>query len=175
MKKLLLLSLILITIFTQFAFADTTPWYKNSPYLLDTINNNADTIIEDSQWKLYRYKPILYSSFVNLNNLQETSSLGRLIAELFSTRFSKHGYKVLEIKLRKSDIVVKERVGELALSRKMTDIKNANDAQAILSGTYTMTDKGVYVNARIISTIDRSIVSAESFLIPNENAITSAN
>lgn len=171
MKKLLFVPLMLLLLGTQVSFADSTPWYQNSPSLLNIINSEADAIIADSQWKLYRYKPIFYSSFVNLNNLQETSSFGRLVAELFSTRFSKQGYKVLEIKIRIKDIVVKERIGELILSRNISDIKDSNDAQAVLSGTYSVTDEGIYINVRIISTADRSIISAESFVIPNDKKI----
>ncbi|MDD4650451.1 MAG: hypothetical protein PHO79_10655, partial [Desulfoplanes sp.] len=73
MKKLLFVPLMLLLLGTQVSFADLTPWYQNSPSLLNIINSEADAIIADSQWKLYRYKAIFYSSFVKLNNLQETS------------------------------------------------------------------------------------------------------
>ena len=60
----------------------------------------ADKLIEGSQYGLARDRNIVVATFVNINDLEDSSTLGRLIAEQVSSRLTQVGYRVVELKLR---------------------------------------------------------------------------
>ncbi|OQW95668.1 MAG: hypothetical protein BWK79_01605, partial [Beggiatoa sp. IS2] len=80
---------------------------------------------------LYQNKPILVASFVNVDDVQASSTFGRTIAEQFSSRIAQHGHKVIEVKMRTNSLFVQEHTGELMLSRELRDISLQHDAFAV--------------------------------------------
>lgn len=113
----------------------------------------------------YPNKPILISSFVNVDNVQTSSTFGRIVAEQMSARITQHGYKVKEMKLRNS-LFIKEKTGELLLSRELQDISLQHDAFAVLVGTYAASKRKVYVNAKLVSAQDSVILAAYDYELP---------
>jgi len=62
---------------------------------LGDISYTAGDMLESNLlYALDRTLPILSTSFVNLDNLKETSAFGKLIGEQIASRFSQHGYRV---------------------------------------------------------------------------------
>lgn len=114
---------------------------------------------------LDRTLPILSTSFVNLDNLNETSAFGRLIGVQISSRLSQHGYNVVDLRLSNGKVLVKEKNGELALSREMKRIDKFHDAQAVIVGTYCIVENWAFVSTRLVSTLDNSILSSYNFSI----------
>ena len=101
---------------------------------LGDISYTAGDMLERNLlYYLDRTLPILSTSFVNLDNLKETSAFGRLVGVQVASRFSQHGYKMIDLRLSNGKVLVQERNGELVLSRDMKRINNSQDAQAILS------------------------------------------
>ena len=107
--------------------------------------------------------PILSTTFVNFDNLKETSTLGRLLGDQIASRFSQHGYKVIEIKLRNGKVLVQEGNGEFILSRDMKKLNKSYDAQAIIIGTYSFVGNRVFLSTKLVSTSDSSILSSYFF------------
>ncbi len=133
---------------------------------LDDISYTAGDMLERNLlYVLDRTLPILSTSFVNLDNLNETSAFGRLIGEQIASRFSQHGYKVVELRLSNGKVLVKERNGELALSREMKKLDQCYDAQAIIVGTYCIAENRAFLSTRLVSTLDNSILSSYNFSI----------
>jgi len=125
----------------------------------------GDMLERNLLYVLDRTLPILSTSFVDLDNLNETSAFGRLIGEQIASRFSQHGYKVVELRLSNGKVLVKEKIGELALSREMKRIDKCHDAQAIIVGTYCIAENRAFVSTRVVSTLDNSILSSYNFSI----------
>ena len=125
----------------------------------------ADVLEYNLTANISRTLPILFSSFVDISDLNSTSLLGRMLGEQIGSRFSQHGYNVAEIRLRKDSLHISqdEGIGELALSRDMTLIRDSWDAQAVITGTYHIFDDRAVVSARIVSTLDNSIISSHDF------------
>jgi TolB-like protein len=92
---------------------------------------------------------IVVCTFVELKKLTRTSSLGRFLAEQLQNKFAQHGFSVIEIR-QTNDILIQEQRGEYALSRDPAAIKPRLAASATLTGTYTLTDQYIFVNARIL-------------------------
>ncbi len=133
---------------------------------LGDISYTAGDMLERNLlYYLDRTLPILSTSFVNLDNLKETSAFGRLVGVQIASRFSQHGYRVIDVRLRNGKMLVQERNGELVLSRNMKKISNCQDAQAILVGTYTIAGNRAFVSTRLVSTLDNTILSSYNFSI----------
>lgn len=108
--------------------------------------------------------PILTTTFVSNENLKETSRFGRILQEHITSRLVQLDYTVKEVKLRDS-MLMREQEGETMLSRDLHDLnpKQTISAQAVLVGTYTYTDRVMYISARLINPKDRNIIATYDY------------
>lgn len=125
----------------------------------------ADALLERSSQGLNKGEPVLVASLVDVNKLERSSPLGRVLAEQLSSRLVQQGYFVSEPKLRGS-LAVKRNVGELILSRDLKYIRKAYNAQAVLSGTYAVGSRKVHVNLKLIRAMDGKVLSAVDYALP---------
>jgi TolB-like protein len=117
--------------------------------------------------------PILTTTFVNNDNLKETSRFGRILQEHITSRLVQLNYTAKELKLRNT-LLMQEQSGETMLSRNLQDLnaKQSLAAQAILVGTYSYTDRVMYISARLINPKDRNIISSYDYrLCMDENVL----
>jgi TolB-like protein len=110
-------------------------------------------------------KTILVASFVNIDDMQMSSTFGRIVAEQIGSRVSQKGYKVIEMKLRNS-VFVQERTGELLLSREILEISLNHDAHAVIVGTYAEGKETVYVTAKLVRANDGVILASHDYSLP---------
>lgn len=113
---------------------------------------------------LTKTQPILVTSFADLNDLEYSSSFGRTMGELISTKFVEYGYLVIEIKAT-GKIFVKKNEGEFSLSRTINTLSVQRGAQAVVTGTYSIVNELVYVTAKIIDN-DGNIMSSYAISLP---------
>ena len=135
---------------------------------LDMIGCNhkaGDQLIKMAQGQLTDGKTIITASFVNLDNLSDSSSFGRLAANQVATRFVAQGYTVVELLLRK-DVAVKKEKGEFLLSREVQKIGAGCSAQAALVGTYAAAEKYIYVTAKLIDTVTGNSMASCDYAVP---------
>ena len=110
--------------------------------------------------------PLLLTTFVNLDNLQETSSLGRIIPQQIGTRLTQCGFEVIDVRLRSESLLVRQNQGEFVLSRKIAEIARNNQAHSVLVGTYSVVYNQVYVNAKILRSADGLTMAATDYTLP---------
>lgn len=134
----------------------------NSSIIPDS-HKAAEILISQAPDQLQKDSPILVVSFVNIDNLEKTTTLGRLLSEQVASKISQMGYNVKEIKLSYETLFVREREGEFALSRKLKHIKKSFDANYIIVGTYSPAARSVYVTSRIVRIDDSRIVASYDF------------
>ena len=103
-------------------------------------------------------KTIAVSTFVDLDNLEDTSAFGRYVAEELSTELYKLGFRLRELRQMEQVDIVPEK-GEFALSRKTAKLMKKFHLDAIVAGTYTMVGDEVVVNARMLSLDTARVVS----------------
>jgi TolB-like protein len=103
--------------------------------------------------------PLIVASFVNVNNLEESSSFGRILAEQIGSRFVQRGHKVIELKLRQESIFIREGNGEFLLSRDIRELSKTYNAAAVVVGTYAEGVDRMYVSARTLRPVDSMIIS----------------
>ncbi|ALG67494.1 FlgO family outer membrane protein [Beggiatoa leptomitoformis] len=131
----------------------------------------ADALLVNAEkLNLNRTKPLLVASFVNVDDVQQSSTLGRMIAEQIGSRISQSGLKVVEVKLRSDSIFVKgnqyPNEGEFLLSRELKDLSSEHDAVAVVVGTYAESKSRVYVTAKMLNTHDNSIMASFDYSLP---------
>ncbi len=115
---------------------------------------------------IYTRQPFLVASFVNIDDLQQSSTFGRIVAEQIGSRIAQKGYKVIELKLRTSSVFVQQHTGELLLSRELREISLQHDAYAVVVGTYAASKEIVYVTAKLVRTEDNVILSSSDYSLP---------
>ncbi len=137
----------------------------NRPQDQDLVEKSyaaADAMLQQAPYLRETRQPILVGTFVNVNSLENSSSLGRIVAEQVGARLAQQGLSVKEMKLRDSIFMVREG-GEFALSRSVLDVSQAHDAAAVVAGTYAIGRNRVYVNARMIRAVDGVLLAAHDY------------
>ncbi|TVQ97145.1 MAG: peptidoglycan-binding protein [Desulfovibrionales bacterium] len=122
----------------------------------------ADGLKHNLVHYLDRTRPILFTSFVDLDDLNTSSTFGRLLGEQVAARMSQHGFRVVELKLRQDSMVFSQEAGEMVLSRDLRDVRSHQDTQAVLVGTYVVTQDAVIVSAKLLSTLDGTILATRN-------------
>jgi len=72
---------------------------------------------------------------------------------------------VIELLLR-NNVYIKSREGEFLLSRQVKNLVLEHDASAVLTGTYAVGSKHVYVTAKLIRTADNVVLAAYDYNLP---------
>lgn len=101
-------------------------------------------------------QPILVTTLVNNDNLDESSSFGRTFQNNIAAGFVNRGYAVKEIKLRRN-MLVEKRQGEFMLTRDVEEMAGKQKAQAIVVGTYTMVNRIMYLSVRLVAPSNQAI------------------
>ncbi len=133
--------------------------------LVDANYKAADALLARAPWLKERHEPLLAATFVDINNLDTSSGLGRVIGEQLGSKFAQQGFTVVEIKMR-NNIFIKEGAGEFALSRSIREISQSHNAAAVIVGTYAVARQSVFVQARLIRAIDNLILSSYDYILP---------
>lgn len=133
--------------------------------LVDANYRAADALLSRAPWLKERRDPLLAATFVDINNLEVSSGLGRVIGEQLGSKFAQQGFTVVEIKMR-NNIFVKEGLGEFALSRSIKDISQSHNAAAVIAGTYAVARQSVFVQARLIRATDNLILASYDYVLP---------
>ncbi len=140
--------------------------------LLPEVYNAADTLIYTSNQNLDRNASVLVASIVDVDALQTTSTFGRTISEQLSGRIAQLGYNVSEVKMRDS-LAVRPHQGEFMLSRDLAFLAGRQNAQAILTGTYSVSENSVFVNLRLLRAGDGLILAATDFRLVKDDDVSS--
>lgn len=129
------------------------------------INQKAtDALLQGVQ--LDPAQPLLVASFVNLDQLTESSRLGRLFSEQVSSRLVNRGYPVVELKLR-DKLFIKQGEGALLLSRELREVSREHRAQAVVVGTYTNSGQTLYLSLKLVGGPQGNLVlAAHDYALP---------
>ncbi|WP_153305884.1 FlgO family outer membrane protein [Desulfogranum mediterraneum] len=137
----------------------------------DTI---AETLVRESFPPLFprqEDQPLLVTTLVDNQHLDKTSDFGRNLQNTITSGLVKRGFTVKELKLR-PDLLVQSDQGEFMLSRRLDEIAASQRAQAVVAGTYTMSNRVMYLSVRLVSPQRRTIRSSyEDRLTLDENTL----
>jgi TolB-like protein len=137
------------------------------PDLSALVHAAAEQMIASNP-ELTRYSPMIAATFVSIDNLSQSSTLGRISSELMASALARQGMQVREVKMRDS-MFIEESVGELILSRQVQRLSAQHDARSILMGTYAQGQDYVYVSARVVRAGDAMVLGSADFRLPLNN------
>tara|TARA_Y100000758_G_scaffold263082_1_gene201875 strand:- start:77 stop:616 length:540 start_codon:yes stop_codon:yes gene_type:complete len=140
--------------------------------LVGTSHQVVDRLVDTSQQLLDKGKPIIVASLVNVSDLQESSVLGRIVAEQIRSRLTQLGYVTQELRYRGS-VLVRAGNGELVLSRDVKNIRDVQQAQAVVAGVYAVAENNVYLTLRILRAEDGTVISSADYALPKGEDVTS--
>ena len=106
--------------------------------------------------------PVLVTTFVDNNDLAQTSQFGRVLQEHIASRLVQLGYTVREMKLANT-LHIEPKSGETILTRDLTQLSAEQQAQAILVGTISRTDRILYISARLINPVNKNILATDDY------------
>jgi len=115
-------------------------------------------------------KPIITTTFVDNNDLTETSQFGRVIQEHLSSRVVQLGFTLQEIKLRR-ELLIEPQSGETILSRHLHNIQGARKAQAVVVGTISRQNRTMYISARLINPANSNIISSKDYKLCMDDSV----
>lgn len=110
---------------------------------------------------------VLVASIASIDNLEESSRFGRVVAEQVGSRLVQRGLVVREVKLG-STLMVREKDGEFMLTRRLREIRNQHDAAVVVTGTYGMAFSHLYVNLRMTRLQDGAVLGATDFQVARD-------
>jgi TolB-like protein len=113
---------------------------------------------------------VLVSTIVDINDLERSNALGRLLSEQIASRFAQYGVPVNELKLR-GNLYVSKSQGELLLSREVRELSAMQNADLVVTGTYAESNDSVYVTVKLIRASDSRISTAFNFNLAKTQAV----
>ncbi|MEJ5243687.1 MAG: FlgO family outer membrane protein [Desulfomicrobiaceae bacterium] len=136
----------------------------------------TDALLGSLRKPIASHLPIMVATLVNIDELTQSSRLGRLISEQIGARLTQLGYNVIELKLR-GDIFIKRSEGELLLSREIKDIMQYHKSNTVVVGTYSVAKDFVYINIKMVDGQENVSIAANDYVLPldgNVRALLSA-
>ncbi|WP_051693757.1 FlgO family outer membrane protein [Desulfohalovibrio reitneri] len=110
---------------------------------------------------------ILVSTFVDIDSLGTTSTLGRVISEQLMAELAREGLSPVELKERGTKIAMRPGEGEFSLARSASDIiAKSPNGYAVLSGTYSVGLDSVAVSARVVRASDEVVLAGVAYEMP---------
>lgn len=146
--------------------------------MMDSSYAAADALIRQSGKVLDPSTPLVVGTLSNVNKMETSSPLGRMIAEQVGARFVQRGFTVSEVRFRNA-INVKESgkdasaAGEYVLSRDTNVLKGEQDVGAIITGTYVEARNEVLVNLRLLDAATSRIIAAHDYRLPKTRDVRS--
>lgn len=138
---------------------------------VDIISMNhsiADALVGElrkNHPSFHRNKPILVTTFVTLSSLENSSELGMMIADQIASRFTQHGYAIVEARMR-HELAIRQDKGEFILSREVENLSTEYKATAVIVGNYSQSRDTLYVTARLIQLKDKQVLASVNAKVP---------
>lgn len=132
----------------------------------------ADALLMQLNGRLVPGQPMIMATVVNIDSLEQSSTLGRLISEQVSTRLAQGGLKMLEMKLR-NNVYLKRNQGELMLTREIGAVAHTHNAQAIVVGSYAESSDMVFINIKVIEPNTNFVLAGQDYVMAKEGIVRS--
>lgn len=143
-----------------------SPEYEDAQELKLKVRELADQLLATMPNHSLTGLVALPTSFVNQDNVRQSSPFGRLVGESLIYEFNQRGFPVREYRLPGYiDIIPQE--GDFALLRKGL-VKTAGEKwAALIIGTYYRTPDAVFVNARLVRAADGMVLRTGQLVLVN--------
>ncbi len=140
---------------------------RSSAALVNASYKAGDALLIQLSGKLAADQPLLMATIVNIDALDQSSTLGRLVSEQIATRMVQGGVRMVEMKLR-SNVYLKRDQGELMLTREIGQVAQTHHAQAIIVGSYAESRDVVFINIKVIQPNTNHVLAGYDFALTKD-------
>ncbi len=133
-------------------------------YINEVSQAMADQLIRNTDITQFSDNPVAITSFVNLENFDETSRLSEIIVENMMHELQVRGHKVIDFKMMPYIRVTPD--GDFVRSRDVDELMAKHNINIVLSGTYVYHNDGLVVNARMMEFDTGVVVSSAQGSVP---------
>lgn len=137
------------------------------------VTNLADQLVDNIISTPQNDYPIAITSFVNLDDLNNTNWLGHTLSESFIHELTVRKIPVLDYKTTGHLSVTQD--GDYVFTRDWTKLKKELPVNRILTGTMSRNGEGVMLNLRIIDVASGFVESTAQGIVPNHLLVGSTN
>lgn len=136
----------------------------SSPFIASNYKA-ANALIAQLGNKLNPAQSMIIATVVNIDDLNSSSTFGRLVSEQVSARFSQANFSMIEMKFR-DFVYMKQDQGELLLTREIKDVAKSHNAQAVIVGTYALSGESIFVNLKVIQPSTNVVLAVHDYTFP---------
>ncbi len=130
----------------------------------------ATALLGQLKGKLQANQPLIMATLVDINVLEKSSTMGRMVSEQISAVFSQAGYRMIEMKFRDS-VYMKRNEGEMLLTREITEVAKQHNAQAVVVGTYGTASDTIFINLKVVQPGTNLVLAAHDYALPMDNNV----
>lgn len=147
--------------------APNSPQPVHAAGLGGVVYAGADKLMDDAmgRFTISTAKPIIVATSVNVDDLKDSSTFGRLASQLVASRLSQRRYLVRDVTYTQA-LTVTPETGEMTLSREAAKLAQDEDAQAVIAGAYAVGGEKIYLNLRMLAAADGRLISSVDLVIP---------
>lgn len=125
----------------------------------------AAAMLTQIKGRLVPNQGVIMATVVDINKLEKSSALGRMVAEQISAVFTDAGFPMIEMKFR-GNVYIRQNEGEFMLTREITEVARQQKAQAVVVGTYAVASDMVLVNLKVIQPNTNTVMAAHDYALP---------
>lgn len=172
MKKVLLIGLLFSSVLLSGCMQGPAYYKAKQSDFVEVNELAADRLLSANLDKDRRYLEIappdviLVTSLVNIDQIQQSSRLGRMVSEQVGARLTSLGYNVTDVRLRQQGVLIQKEKGEIVLSRDVKDLASEHKARAILVGTYAEAIDEVYITLKLLEAATGRVMMAHNYALP---------
>lgn len=136
---------------------------------LGSLVYRAAETLGDRAELLDKTKPIVVATVVSVDDLERSSTFGRLASQLIANRIQQRGFLVRDVTYMRA-LELRSDTGEMTLTREARKLSTQIRAQAVVAGTYAVAGHQIYLNIRLLNADSGEIISSADAVIPlNDN------
>ncbi len=133
---------------------------------ITAANSNAvDNLMHYFPTRQFQDLRILVTTIADIDDLNDSTSFGRLVGEQVSARLTQTGLTVIEAKFYQGLSFI-PRTGEFILSRELREWGQIQRADVFVAGTYAVGKNMVYVTLKMLNFKDSRILSSYAYALP---------
>jgi TolB-like protein len=129
----------------------------------DKMKNLADQLDKNAAADNLAHTYVV-TSFTNLDKIDDTTALGRLISENLIYGLQMHKWQIIELRLSKGVDV--NAAGEFFLSRDINKLRDEYKISGVVTGTYSVAEGNLTINARVIDVNTGLVISTGQTYLP---------
>ncbi|MFA5983195.1 MAG: FlgO family outer membrane protein [Methylococcaceae bacterium] len=125
----------------------------------------VDTLQAQLKRPLPKNSLIIVSTLLNVDNLKQTSSFGRIISDQIASALHNAGYQIIGMELP-IDLFVMQDNGALHLPDEVKQMLKHYNAGTLVGGVYAPGKRNAYISLRVVDLNTKNIISSTDLSVP---------